>query len=162
MPVVVALSIIAEEQLRSCNGSPPLSRAEHSRICNALPYRGMTNEELYKRLDCILAKLRRRRDFRRRHKASNFEFGSFLARRQAADAAAFDRICKKTVTGAASLSAASLRVLHPLAERSLSDSEYQIARAQWRQYVALNSTATRRDLYNPQPRTGGYRVTCNP
>jgi hypothetical protein len=53
-----------------------------------------------------------------------------------------------------------MRARDPRGVRGLSDSDYQIRMAEWRQHVALNAKPTRSDPYNLPRKSGGLGIVA--
>ena len=115
----------------------------------------MTTSELYNRLERIRKRLQRNRKRRERRRRRAYDEIPYRYRRQLEDAAEFDRLCGIRKAEPCRVSPAWVRMRDPRTLPGLSDSDYQILMAEWRQHVALNSKPTRRDAYNLPPKSGG-------
>jgi len=115
----------------------------------------MTTLELHRRLERVrkrLARSRKWRERQRRRAPAEIPYGH---RKQLEDAAEFERLCSIRKTEPCRVTPTLVRVLDPRGVTGLSDSDYQIRLAEWRQHVALNSKPTRRDPYDLPRKSGG-------
>src|SRR5206468_6070754 len=142
---------ISSPQSRLCNLKSPLPaftglmRRESVTRCRM---QSMTTSELHARLERIGKRLRRSRKWRERRRRRAHNEIPYQYRRQLEDAAEFDGLCGIRKTEPGRVTPTAIRVRDPRDVPRLSDSDYQIRMAEWRQYVALNSKPTRRDPYN--------------
>ncbi len=117
----------------------------------------MTTLELLNRLERVRKRLERGRRWRERRRRRAPDEITYRHRKQLEDAAEFDRLCLIRKAEPSTMPPCVV-IRHPLSVPELSDSDYQIRMAEWRQYVAVNSKPTRRDPYNLPRKSGGYGI----
>jgi hypothetical protein len=118
----------------------------------------MTTSELLNRLERVRKRLERGRKWTERQRRRTPDEIPYRHRKQLENAAEFDRLCLIWKAEPYRIPAPRVAIRHLRSVPELSDSDYQIRMAEWRQHMRLNPKPTRRDPYNLPRKSGGCIV----
>src|SRR5437773_749131 len=124
-------------QSRLSNLKFPLSAFTGLKRCESVTrcrIESMTTSELHARLERIRKRLWRSRKWRERRRRRAHNEIPCRYRRQLEDATEFDRICGIRKTESGRVTPTAIQVRDPRGVPGLSDSDYQIRMAEWRQH----------------------------